>query len=101
MCLGIKRAFPSLSHAWLLHVLTQMQFAPEVIRYFTGLYASSSTVISFGRALQSTSLKLWDGKDENAAAAQANLVKIAQACSEASIGEYKGGAAGVERGKPA
>lgn len=52
---------------------------------------------SFGRALQSTSLKLWDGKDENAAAAQANLVKIAKACSEASLGEYKGGAGAEEK----
>lgn len=51
-----------------------------------------SISFSFGRALQATSLKIWDGKDENAAAAQANMVKIAQACSEASVGNYKGGA---------
>ena len=56
-----------------------------------------SISFSFGRALQSTSLKLWNGQDENAEAAQANLVKIAQACSEASLGDYKGGAGAEEK----
>ena len=47
---------------------------------------------SFGRALQQTSLKIWNGKDENAEAAQANLIKVSKACSEASLGTYQGGA---------
>lgn len=52
---------------------------------------------SFGRALQSTSLKLWDGKDENVEAAQANLLKISKACSESSVGKYTGGAGDDEK----
>lgn len=47
---------------------------------------------SFGRALQSSVLKLWDGKDENKEAAQARLVERSKACSESALGKYTGGA---------
>lgn len=46
---------------------------------------------SFSRALQSSCLKIWDGKEENKAEAQKQLVARAQANSEASKGEYQPG----------
>ena len=46
---------------------------------------------SFSRALQSSCLKIWEGKPENVDKAQAQLVARAQANSEASKGEYKAG----------
>mmetsp|Transcript_7948 Transcript_7948/g.11497 ORF Transcript_7948/g.11497 Transcript_7948/m.11497 type:complete len:392 (+) Transcript_7948:167-1342(+) len=46
---------------------------------------------SFSRALQSSCLKIWDGKAENKAEAQKQLVARAQANSEASKGEYQPG----------
>jgi len=46
---------------------------------------------SFSRALQSSCLKIWDGKPENKKAAQDQLKARAQANSEASKGEYKAG----------
>lgn len=45
---------------------------------------------SYGRALQSTTLKTWRGKQENWAAAQDILVKLAKANSEAAAGQFKG-----------
>lgn len=47
---------------------------------------------SFGRALQASVLKTWAGKDANVAAAQAELLKRAQANSLASLGKYQAGA---------
>jgi len=49
---------------------------------------------SYGRALQSSTLKAWEGKPENVPAAQAALLARAKANSEASVGNYQGGAAG-------
>lgn len=46
---------------------------------------------SYGRALQASVLKTWSGKPENVAAAQAELLKRAQANGAASKGEYRGG----------
>jgi len=46
---------------------------------------------SFSRAMQSSCIKIWAGKPENKAAAQAQLLARAQANSEASKGEYKAG----------
>ena len=46
---------------------------------------------SYGRALQQSVLKAWQGKQENVAAAQAALLERAQANGAASKGEYKGG----------
>lgn len=48
---------------------------------------------SYGRALQVTVLKVWQGKDENAAKAQAALLNRAQANSLACQGKYTGSAA--------
>ncbi|KAK9057170.1 hypothetical protein SSX86_024537 [Deinandra increscens subsp. villosa] len=49
---------------------------------------------SFGRALQASTLKVWSGKDENVAAAQANFLARCKANSEASLGTYGGEGAG-------
>jgi len=49
---------------------------------------------SYGRALQSSTLKAWEGKTENVKAAQEALLTRARANSEATLGTYQGGAAG-------
>lgn len=46
---------------------------------------------SYGRALQASCLKAWQGKVENVAAAQAALMERAKANGEASQGKYAGG----------
>ena len=46
---------------------------------------------SYSRALQSSCIKIWGGKEENYKAAQGQLKARAQANSEASTGEYKPG----------
>jgi len=43
---------------------------------------------SFSRAMQSSCIKMWGGKPENVAAAQAQLLARAQANGEASVGKY-------------
>ena len=48
---------------------------------------------SYGRALQSTVLKTWLGKEENVKAAQEALLKRAKANSQAAEGKYAGDAA--------
>jgi fructose-bisphosphate aldolase class I len=45
---------------------------------------------SYGRALQSTTLKTWAGKKENWDAAQGILLALAKANSEAQRGVFKG-----------
>eukprot|EP00850_Spirogloea_muscicola_P016688 SM000137S00466 [mRNA] locus=s137:281706:285186:- [translate_table: standard] len=45
---------------------------------------------SYGRALQSSTLKIWAGKEENREAAQTRLVALAKANSEAQLGKYDG-----------
>lgn len=47
-----------------------------------------SLTFSYGRALQSTTLKTWAGKEENWKAAQDILVKLAKANSEAQLGKF-------------
>jgi len=49
---------------------------------------------SFGRALQASCLKAWQGKPENVKAAQDALLARAKANAEATTGQYAGGAAG-------
>jgi fructose-bisphosphate aldolase class I len=51
---------------------------------------------SFGRALQSSVLTTWGGKEENVKAAQDRLLSRCQASSDAAKGEYKGGAGSTE-----
>lgn len=46
---------------------------------------------SYGRALQASVLRAWNGKKENIAAAQAELMKRAKANGEASLGKYVAG----------
>ena len=54
---------------------------------------------SYGRALQASVLKAWQGKDENIPAAQAALMVRAKANSEAQLGKYGGdGANGAGNG---
>jgi fructose-bisphosphate aldolase class I len=50
-----------------------------------------SLSFSFGRALQQSCLKAWQGKKENVAAAQAALMARARANSEANLGKYVAG----------
>uniref|UniRef100_A0A194ALU1 fructose-bisphosphate aldolase n=1 Tax=Pinctada fucata TaxID=50426 RepID=A0A194ALU1_PINFU len=47
---------------------------------------------SFGRALQASVLKVWQGKDDNVAAAQKELLSRAKANGLAAVGKYSGGA---------
>ncbi|KAL3677758.1 hypothetical protein R1sor_020714 [Riccia sorocarpa] len=49
-----------------------------------------SLTFSYGRALQSSTLKTWSGKEENWKAAQDRLVALAKANSEAQLGKYTG-----------
>ncbi|XP_055382929.1 fructose-bisphosphate aldolase isoform X1 [Condylostylus longicornis] len=46
---------------------------------------------SYGRALQASVLRAWQGKKENVAAGQAELLKRAKANGEAAIGKYVAG----------
>jgi len=50
---------------------------------------------SYGRALQASAQKAWGGKKENEGASQAELLKRAKANSEASRGQFTGGAGGT------
>jgi fructose-bisphosphate aldolase class I len=45
---------------------------------------------SYGRALQSSCLKAWQGKPENIAAGQAAFLDRARANSEANLARYQG-----------
>jgi fructose-bisphosphate aldolase class I len=49
---------------------------------------------SYGRALQASVLKAWQGKDENVKAAQEAFLVRAKANGEASLGKYAGGGGG-------
>merc|ERR1711879_214409 len=52
-----------------------------------------SCSFSFGRALQASVLKAWQGDDANVEAAQKALLKRGKANSEANLGKYDGWAA--------
>ncbi|XP_074601562.1 fructose-bisphosphate aldolase isoform X2 [Brevipalpus obovatus] len=54
---------------------------------------------SYGRALQASALKAWSGKKESLKAGQDEFLKRAKANSEASVGKYGGGTAGVAAGE--
>ncbi len=51
---------------------------------------------SYGRALQSSVLKAWQGKEENVAAAQAALLERAKSNGHATLGKYEGGSGSTE-----
>lgn len=55
------------------------------------VFLSRSLSFSYGRALQQSTLKAWQGKAENLGAAQAQLKARAQANSEANLGKYVAG----------
>jgi len=50
-----------------------------------------ATTFSYSRALQSSCIKIWGGKEENYKKAQDQLLARAQANSEASLGKYEYG----------
>lgn len=54
-----------------------------------------SLSFSYGRALQQSVLKAWQGKPENKEAAQKELMNRAGANSQANLGKYEGGAGGA------
>ena len=45
---------------------------------------------SFGRALQNSAIKAWQGKDENLEAGQTAFLSRAKANSESQLGKYEG-----------
>jgi fructose-bisphosphate aldolase class I len=47
-----------------------------------------SVSFSYGRALQASVLKVWEGKDENEKAAQQMLLALAKANGQANLGKY-------------
>lgn len=57
----------------------------------TGCARPWALTFSYGRALQSSVLKAWEGKAENVAAAQAALLTRAKANGDAAQGKYAGG----------
>lgn len=54
-------------------------------------FVRRSLSFSYGRALQQSTLKAWQGKAENVEAAQTQLKARAQANSEANLGKYVAG----------
>ncbi|CAG2225836.1 ALDO [Mytilus edulis] len=54
---------------------------------------------SFGRALQASVLKAWQGKEESVKAAQEQLISRAKANGLAALGQYKGGVSGDAAGE--
>ncbi|RWW32160.1 hypothetical protein GW17_00003182, partial [Ensete ventricosum] len=55
-----------------------------------------SLSLSFGRALQQSTLKAWTGKEENVEKARTAFLARCKANSEATLGSYRGDAAGGE-----
>jgi fructose-bisphosphate aldolase class I len=49
-----------------------------------------SLSFSFGRALQNSAIKAWEGKDEQVKAGQEAFLKRAKANSDAQLGNYEG-----------
>ena len=68
----------------------------NAMNQFTALPRPWSLSFSFGRALQSSCLKAWQGKPENVKAAQAVFYAVCKANSEATLGKYAGGAGSTE-----
>jgi len=65
------------------------------INQLKGIRRPWALTFSYGRALQASVLKAWQGKPENVPAAQAELLKRAKANGLASVGKYVAGNAGV------
>ncbi|NP_001171728.1 fructose-bisphosphate aldolase [Saccoglossus kowalevskii] len=58
-----------------------------------------SLSFSYGRALQASVLKAWQGKKENIKAAQEELLKRAKGNGAAALGKYEGGVSGASAGE--
>jgi len=65
----------------------------NAINQCTGVAKPWRLSFSFGRALQASALKAWNGTD--VAAGQAELLKRAEANGQAALGRYQGGDGGV------
>lgn len=70
----------------------------NTMNQITDLKRPWALTFSFGRALQASVLAAWQGKPENVAAAQAELLKRAQANGLAAQGKYTGGSTGAAGG---
>ena len=68
----------------------------NAINQLTGLPKPWGLSFSFGRALQGSCIKAWEGKPENVKLAQEVFLKIAKANGEATLGKYAGGAGSSE-----
>jgi len=65
------------------------------INQLKGVRRPWALTFSYGRALQASVLKAWQGKKENIPAAQKELLKRAKANGLASVGKYVGGSSGT------
>merc|ERR1711887_342670 len=63
----------------------------DAINKLTDIKKPWALTFSFGRALQASVLKAWQGKDENVGAGQEQLKGRAKANGEASLGKYEWG----------
>uniref|UniRef100_A0A7S3CTI6 Fructose-bisphosphate aldolase n=1 Tax=Strombidium rassoulzadegani TaxID=1082188 RepID=A0A7S3CTI6_9SPIT len=61
-----------------------------------GIAKPWALTFSYGRALQSSVLKAWQGKPENVAKAQEVLLERAKANGHATLGKYEGGSGSTE-----
>ncbi|CAM9350243.1 unnamed protein product [Choristocarpus tenellus] len=68
------------------------QESTENLQKLNELYPGApwSLTFSYGRALQTSTMNIWAGKDENYEEAQAMLLSLAKVNSEAQRGEYQG-----------
>jgi fructose-bisphosphate aldolase class I len=64
-----------------------------------GIKRPWALTFSYGRALQASVLSTWKGQKENVAAAHKELMKRAQANSQAQLGKYVGGTTGTAGGE--
>lgn len=67
----------------------------STINALTGIKKPWALTFSYGRALQASVLAAWQGKKENVATAQAELLKRAAANGLAAQGKYTGGSSGT------
>lgn len=91
---ALKRSVPSAVPA--ITFLSGGQSEEEATRNLNAINSEPlpwSCTFSFGRALQQSCLKAWQGKDSNLRAAQEALLKRAKANSMAQWGKYDGSAA--------
>lgn len=71
----------------------------SAINTLQGIKRPWALTFSYGRALQASVLAAWQGKAENVARAQQELLKRASANSAAALGKYTGGSTGTAGGE--